>query len=244
MRSILHLTFTLLITLFAAYQTYQLQQVNKADTAIIEVKPQTDFHFAAMQPECNSTTAIGVDRMNVFLVGLENPITIAMTNVPSESLEVGIDDGMIIPFGDGKFNVRTTKIGKVTISVRGKNRAGEVCSYRQDFRVKSLPIVCRLGNKSGGKMGIGEFRAQRGLLAYVTGMDIDARMRVVGYNIALIRVGADNQSVYNNGPSFDAQASQLIGQVQIGDKYYFSDIKIRDFDGSIRDMEDMLFEIQ
>ncbi|MFK7904874.1 MAG: hypothetical protein AB8B69_07110, partial [Chitinophagales bacterium] len=79
MRSKLHLTFTILITLFAVHQTYQLQEINKP--AIVEVKPQTDFHFAAIEPECKTTAAIGVNNMNILTEEMYNPISVAMMGV-------------------------------------------------------------------------------------------------------------------------------------------------------------------
>ncbi len=66
-----------------------------------------------------------------------------------------------------------------------------------------------------------------------------------GFDVDLIREGADNQGVYNEGGAFTPAAMKLIQQAQIGDKYFFSDIKVREVDGTTRDLEqDMLFEIQ
>ncbi len=243
MRSTFHLTFTFLITLFAAHQTYQLQQVNEK-TAIIEVKPQTDFHFASIQPECNTTAAIGVNNMNVLTEEIYNPISVAMTGVPSEKLEISIDNGEVISYNDGHFVLNNIKKGKATVTIKGKNDVGEVCSYRHPFRVKEFPIVPRLGNKSGGIIGRREMSLQRGVIAVAPEFSGDIKINIVGFKTTLIRDGKSHQSAYTEGAPFSNEASKLIKQAQVGDFYLFRNIKVKNIDGSIRTLDNMLFEIQ
>ncbi|MEZ4887537.1 MAG: GldM family protein [Chitinophagales bacterium] len=232
MRSILHLTFTLLITLFAVHQTYQLQQIKKTHP----VK-------ASIESGCDSKAVIEVDRTNVLFAGIENFISVRLANVPIENLEVSFS-GEVTSQGNGDFALKPDKIGLHRISVKGENRQGELCQFERMFIVKHLPVIIGIGSKSGGKIWAGDMRSQRVLTAIITGVGIDGRLPIVSFHISLFREGAAIQRIYNEGETFTDASLQLVQQAQTGDFYFFSDIKVKNIDGSIRTLDNMLFEIK
>jgi Gram-negative bacterial TonB protein C-terminal/GldM C-terminal domain len=57
---------------------------------------------------------------SVLQAGKDNEVTIQVDKLKTEDLRVTISEGTIIPKSDGKFTVRVTKPGRVTIEVYGK----------------------------------------------------------------------------------------------------------------------------
>ncbi len=87
-------------------------------------------------------------------------------------------------------------------------------------------------------------RSQRVLTAIITGLGIDGRLPIVSFYITLFREEAPIQLTYNEGGDFTDASLQLIQEAQTKDFYFFSDIKVKNIDGSIRILDNMLFEIR
>lgn len=81
--------------------------------------------------------AIALDKMNVFYIGVDNPVTIN-GGVPNEKLLVSIDKGSI-KGSNGKYIVRVTQIGDATITVATIKNDKKVLLGTFHFKVKILP---------------------------------------------------------------------------------------------------------
>jgi hypothetical protein len=82
--------------------------------------------------------AIALDKMNVFYIGIDNPITIAVPNIPSDKLLVTINNGLI-KGSNGKYIVRVATLGEATITVATIKDDRKVLLSTQTFRVKRIP---------------------------------------------------------------------------------------------------------
>lgn len=82
--------------------------------------------------------AIALDKMNVLYTGVDNPITAAAPGVAPEDLVLTVTDGNASITGkNGKYNIRVTTPGQVTIGVMKKG-SSKIIS-QSSFRVKRLP---------------------------------------------------------------------------------------------------------
>lgn len=113
----------------------------KDKTAIIQVNLKPDdlqevvvMGFKTTQPP----VAIALDKMNVFYIGVDNPITLAVPNIPSDKLLVTINNGLI-KGSNGKYIVRVTTLGETTITVATIKDDRKVLLSTQTFRVKRIP---------------------------------------------------------------------------------------------------------
>ena len=65
--------------------------------------------------------------MNVFYIGVDNPISVAISGVPIEATKVSMDKGTITPTAQlGQYHVRVFEVGKAMIYLEGKDRQGKV----------------------------------------------------------------------------------------------------------------------
>ncbi len=190
---------------------------------------------------------VSASKMNVFYIGVDNPIEVSAAGVTSNEIKVsmgGAGGGSVKRAGGG-YVVNVTKptkkgeFAKVNVSAPGMN------AYK-DFRVKRIPDpIPMLGNKKGGSMGNGEIKVYKGLRADLTGFDFDAKCSIVGYNLLYAAKRQDIVRVINPGQNFNADAKRVIGKASPGDKFLFDNIKCKcPGDAASRELGQMIVSIK
>lgn len=183
--------------------------------------------------------SVAADKMNVFYIGVDNPVTVSAAGVSPQKLNVGMQGGNISGSG-GKYTVRVSTQGKayVSVSANGKQYANA------EFRVKMIPDPqAEVGGKPGGRMPAAQFKAQNGLVAALKNFDFDAKFQVLSYQIFYQPKMADPGIIPNNGPTFSGAAQQAINKAKAGDVYYFEEIKVQGPDGTTRKIPGIAFKI-
>ncbi len=186
-------------------------------------------------------------KMNVFYMGVDNPVAVSAAGVPSNQVQVsmsGAGGGSISRNADGTFNVKVTTPTKkdeyayVNVSAPG-------LSEKREFRVKRIPDPnAKLSSSMGGVMNSGEFKAQRGLIAVLENFDFDAKCEILGYSLVRVPRRQDPQVEANKGGLYNAPAKALIDQAKAGDTYYFENVKAKcPGDASGRDINQLVFKI-
>lgn len=179
-----------------------------------------DFFYEVGQPSVN----VAADKMNVFYVGVDNPVTIAAAGVKTADMKVSISGATMSGSGSSRV-VKATKPGKAVVTVRDaeKNK-----SYPFEFRVKRIPDpVVRLGKKTDGAMGSGEFKAQPGLAAWLDNFDFDARCQVQSYTMYYTAKRQDPVELKGKGGRFSGEIAQVVRRAKPGDQYAFTEVKAR-----------------
>ena len=172
------------------------------------------------------SVAISADKMNVFYIGVTNPISVSAAGVSSNDLNVSIQggDGTLKRTGTNTFDVTVKQPTDQCYIIA----SGGGINARKQFRVKRIPDpVARLGNKEDGSMGNGEFKAQKGLIAWLDNFDFDARCNIQGFNLVKVSKRADPVEVVNQGGSYQSSAAELVRSARPGDIFYFENVKAR-----------------
>jgi gliding motility-associated protein GldM len=190
------------------------------------------------------SVTVAADKMNVFYIGVDNPVSIAAAGVSSNELRVSASGGglQLNRTGTGKYNAKVTTPGEAKITVSG----GGLTPTTFDFRVKRIPDpVPQLGRSRGGTMGNGEFKAQEGVLAILENFDFDARCNIQGYTLVYIPKREDPIESINPGARYNDKSRRLAARAKPGDSYYFNNIKARcPGDRAGRDIGTMAFQIR
>lgn len=193
------------------------------------------------------SVSVSATKMNVFYMGVDNPVAVSAAGVPSNQVQVsmsGAGGGTISRNPDGTFNVRVTSQTKkdefayVNVSAPG-------LTERREFRTKRIPDpVAKLSSSMGGVMGAGEFKAQRGLFAVLENFDFDAKCEILGYSLVRVPRRQDPQVEANKGGPYGAQCKGLVDQAKAGDTFYFENVKAKcPGDASGRDINQLVFKI-
>lgn len=190
------------------------------------------------------SVAVSADKMNVFYIGVDNPISVSAAGINTADLNVSIagGGGKLSKVGSNNWIVNvSTQTDDCRINVSGGGlRDSKV------FRVKRIPNPeARLGSKNGGPIGSGEFKAQAGVLAILEGFDFDARCQIDRFEMVYVAPRQDAVVADNVGPRFTDQAARLKDRAKPGDTFYFREVRAKcPGDQATRKINDMVFNIK
>ncbi len=189
------------------------------------------------------SVAVSADKMNVFYIGVKNPISVSAAGISSNELRVSANGagGSINKTGSNSWEVTVSEPGECRINVSGGGLQDS-----KIFRVKRIPDpVARLSKSSGGAMGNGEFKAQGGVSAILDGFDFDAKCVIQGFNLTYVAKRQDPVPVVNQGPRYNQRSRDMVNRAKPGDIYYFDNVKARcPGDRAGRTINSMVFNIK
>ena len=193
------------------------------------------------------SATISAAKMNVFYIGVDNPVEVSVAGVASNQVKVsmtGDGGGTISKNSDGTYNVKVTKPTKQGSFANVKLTAPGFTASKE-FRVKRIPDpIPMLSNSRGGKMGSGTFKAQPGILPRLQGFDFDAKCNIAGFNVVRVPRREDPEQAVNPGGTFRADAKRVINKAKPGDRFFFENIKCKcPGDPAGRDLGTMSFII-
>lgn len=195
---------------------------NPATNETVNVKKE--FFYEVGQPSVN----VSPDKMNVFYIGVDNPISVAAAGVSSNDIAVNGSGGGITltKQSNSKYIVKATTAGEANISVSDKKAGKQLGAF--PFRVKRIPDpVAKIGGSAGGTMGSGSFGAQRGIIPVLENFDFDAKCEIQSYTLFFTKKRQDAVMIQAQGGTFSGQAAAAVAAAGIGDQYMFTDIKAR-----------------
>ena len=188
------------------------------------------------------SATVSADKMNVFYLGVNNPVTVIVAGASSNEVKASCTGCNLKKQSGGKYIATASRPGEATINVSG----GGLPNTPFKFRVKRIPDpVAKLGKKSSGQMGNGEFKAQRGVLAILDNFDFDAKCKIQGFIVTRQAKRADPIDVNNRGGTYSRDAKNLIMRAKPGDTYYFDNVKAKcPGDPAGRKINSMVFKIK
>ncbi|NPA34491.1 MAG: gliding motility protein GldM [Chlorobi bacterium] len=178
-------------------------------------------------------------KMNVFYIGVENPVEVSVPGFPAEDIIVSMTNGTIRPKNKktGQYVVKVRRPGEASIIVKVKLADGSTKVIdRKKFRVKRVPdpiaMVGNLDPSVKSKVRAGEFKAQRGLVAVIKNFDFDLKFQVISFEMVYRPKRGEAVKIQVRGPLFTGRAKQLIQRARPGDNFSFYEIKVRGPDGT------------
>ncbi|HRI34425.1 MAG TPA: GldM family protein [Saprospiraceae bacterium] len=199
-----------------------------------------EFEFEVGERSCN----VAAEKMNVFYIGVDNPVAISAAGVPSAQLQVNATGAgiAISKIGGGKYNVTVGQQGEATITLSG----GGLQPTAFTFRAKKIPTPTpMLSDKRGGAMPNGVFKAQQGVIPVLENFDFQAKCQIQSFRLVRVAPRQDAEITLNTTGRFGSEATASINKAKPGDRYLFEDIKARcPGDAAGRELSDMSFQIK
>ncbi|MBA2249966.1 MAG: gliding motility protein GldM [Chitinophagaceae bacterium] len=174
--------------------------------------------------------AVMVDKMNVFFIGLPNPVTIS-SGTGWDKTHVSISGGTLTPAGGpGKYNVTVSSPGKATITV---NADGKASTY--DFRIFRIPDpILKVGPSAGGRIQSVIFKNQQFARADLENFYYDTRFSVISATVYFSGANfASVQTASISGGSLAGLSAQLSKCIP-GTSVTFDNVKVQGPDGTVR----------
>lgn len=188
------------------------------------------------------SVSVAADKMNVFYMGVDNPITVSAAGSNSADVRVSVTGSATKKSGSGSsYVIEGTKQGDASVVVTAKGQ--QLGTF--PFRVKRIPDpVAKIGGKREGSMASNVFKAQKGLYAELENFDFEAKCIISGFEFVYAPQGRDVVPSVNRGGNWTDATAKLVKLVKPGDRVFIENIKARcPGDGGPRPLGSMVFKI-
>jgi hypothetical protein len=168
---------------------------------------------------------IFADKMNVFYVGVNNPITLMAADISASALKVEIsgDGARLRKIGRTSYIVTCEKQGSITLTLENKETGKR---YYFKYRAKKIPEPSiRLGKLADGDITVATFVQQPGLATWLYGFDFDARCTVKQYKVLHYNKKNKMVEMLNTGGRFEEATLAEIKKAKPGDVYIFTEVE-------------------
>ncbi|HZL10108.1 MAG TPA: gliding motility protein GldM [Prolixibacteraceae bacterium] len=194
------------------------------------------------------SVTISPTKMNVFYLGIANPIKVSVPGIASENLEVSVSNGRIQKDGEDYF-VYPAKLdiqGKNTsVSVTAKMDGGIKSMGSMIFRVKEVPPpVATIGGQNGGTMRREELLAENGLFAELKDFDFDLKFRIIQFDVTFSGAGGYVKTYKSTDNKFTTDQKDQFGKLTQGSLIFIDNILAKGDDGTTRPLAPISFKIR
>lgn len=181
------------------------------------------------------SAVVSPDKMNVFYIGVPNPVSVSAPGIAKEKIRVSMSGGSISG-ANGKYIVQVHSPGEVKVSVSAEIAPGKVQTIGiTDFRVKRIPDpVAKFAGKSGGTLSSVAIKSQSNVFAMLEGFDFDAKFSVTRFSLIIARPRADAVVLQTSGNSLSPAMRAAMSGVSPGARVIFDNIIAVGPDGSQR----------
>ena len=175
--------------------------------------------------------AVMLDKMNVFYIGVPNPITIS-SGSGWDKTTVSMTGGTISGTGSNR-TVTVSAIGGASITVTADGK-----SSKFDFRVKRIPDpIIKVGPSGGGKMQAVIFRSQQFVRADLENFDFEAKFNVTGATVYFTNPGDRNVKQVSLTSGSLGPAAAYMQTLVPGSTVIFDNIRVVGPDGQPRTIQ-------
>lgn len=185
-------------------------------------------------------------KMNVFYIGVENPVSISAPGIPLSKIKPVISAGSLYTKDDNWAVKITDKVpgNKVTVTATAEVD-GEVMNLgRAEFRVKRVPSpVAEIAGKVGGKIDKNTLLAAGAIIPNMKDFDFDLYFEVTSYTFATF-INGDWIPKNVRGNVFTTEITNIIKNSKRKQKIFFENIQAKGPDGTTRLLSPINLEIQ
>jgi len=188
--------------------------------------------------------SVSATKMNVFYIGVDNPVSISAGGVSPDQINAAITNGSIVRSGAG-WIVRPSSAGKAAISVNAKLGDRMKSMGAIEFRVKNLPSPeAYIANTNGGAVSRDLVLASGAIIPRnPPDFEFDMNFYITSFKFSGNRKG-DIVDISGNGNSLTAQMKDFIRAARRGDKVILEDIYAKGPDGKNRKLSSIVLTLQ
>jgi gliding motility-associated protein GldM len=184
--------------------------------------------------------AVSADKMNVFYIGVDNPVTIT-AGVGAEKIKASFSGGSIARSNGAHWIVKPTTPGEHNVNVIIEGKSTPI-----KFRVKYLPNPASfVGGSKGGSISAAQFKAMGGVIAKYEETDFEASFKVVSYTLAALGGSIPNYTeAQNDGNRWTGRAADIVNRAGPGSNIFLDKIIVVGPDGRRRELAPMVFNLR
>ncbi len=183
------------------------------------------------------SAVVSPDKMNVFYIGVPNPVSVSAPGIPKENLRVSMSGGSISG-ANGKYTVRVSSAGVAKVNVSAEINGKLQNIGTSDFRVKRIPDPkAKFAGKTGGNLSSVIIKSQNAVFAILENFDFDAKFNVTRFNLVIAKPRADVVMLQTTGNTLSSQMRAAMAGVSPGTRVIFDNIVAVGPDGTQRQLD-------
>jgi gliding motility-associated protein GldM len=189
-----------------------------------EVKTATgEFEYEVGE----KSVTVSAEKMNVFYIGVDNPIAVSAAGVSTNSLRVSMSGGDLRKVNDNNYMVTVSRPGEAVVTVTGEGGLNATKKFRVKAIPDPVPVLAIDGRfKKGGAVPSGIIQSLGGVIAELVGFDFDAKCSVQSYVVVYQARREDPVQENVSGP-INSGAQRLFSKAKPGDAYSIMNVKAR-----------------
>ncbi|MCF6171558.1 MAG: gliding motility protein GldM [Bacteroidales bacterium] len=187
-------------------------------------------------------------KMNVFYIGVDNPVAISSPGLADENIKSSIDIGTLKKNPKGDWIVRINKkpkgVSKVYISATATIGDKQLSLGKKEFRIKRVPDpTAEIAGQTGGQMDKNTLLAAAAIIPNMRDFEFDLYFEVTSFTFATI-VNGDWLPKNVRGNRFTAEINNIIRNGKRKQKFFFENIQAKGPDGTTRVLNPINLEIK
>lgn len=186
----------------------------------------------------NAAVAVSPEKMNVFYIGVENPVSVSAAGVAPTDLVVNVSGcgATLANTGNGKYTAKVATQGNCTVTVMQRTPDGlKQQGPPQVFRVKKFPNppLKVAGKSTYGSldMKLADAKNINVLGVDNAGFDFVAQFNMQKFSLCTVIGGTASQPYICTGNQLTQEARDALKKLKVGSKVYFEDIQVMAPDG-------------
>lgn len=214
------------------------EQVMKGEIYVFdpEKNAEVPYPFETKYTVGAPMATVSPTKMNVFYIGVENPVDITVSGVSASAVKPSVTGGTLTG-SNGKYIVKPTGQpgSKAVVNVSATLPNGQTKAMgSMEFRVKRVPdpVAKYIGSK-GGPMGLAQAKVGQGISCELENFDFALTFTIASYTMGA-NIGGEYKEAQCTGAAFNGQAKDILARLKTGSKIFFDNIKAKGPDGSTR----------
>jgi gliding motility-associated protein GldM len=205
-----------------------------------------EYPFTAEYIVQRPSVTVSADRMNLFYVGVPNPVSISAPGVPTESLRPVISaGGNLTRQSDGSYIVQVQPgTREVNITVNAVVDGATRNMGTSNFRVRNVPDpVAYIANRREGRITRDELVLARAIIPRMESFEFDLNFEIESFSMVTTMAG-DVRTFRATGNQFTPEMIQVITNAARNQRVIFENITTRPGpDGRVRTLSPLSFTI-
>lgn len=185
-------------------------------------------------------------KMNVFYIGVENPVAISAPGIAASKIRPSITAGKLYQ-KDGDWFVKIDKKvenNKVVVSATAEVDGDVLNLGSSEFRVKRVPSpTARIAGQLDGKIDKNTLLAARAIIPFMGDFEFDLYFEVTSFTFETI-INGDLIPKNVRGNQFTEEINSLIRSGKRKQKFIFGNIQAKGPDGTIRSLNPINLELK
>lgn len=185
-------------------------------------------------------------KMNVFYLGLDNPVDISVPGFPPDKVSATVSSGSIFKSKDGGWMVKPvqTPSGKMNLNVFVEVDKQKKNMGTKEFRIKPVPDpIPMVAGSRGGDIAKSVLAAQQVVVAELPDFLFDLKFEVVSFNMYTNKGGfLVEQSSSSN--KLTNEQKEILRGATVGQRIVFEKIRVAKPGGQISDIGSISFRVK